>query len=82
MAEAQMCDNCYEELGEEPIQRGDKVYCCEACAFEASRSVDCAGWGCSSGCKRAAGAPIPMSPRRLSKRHKSERRNPVFRLQK
>jgi hypothetical protein len=43
MAEAQMCDNCYEELGEEPIQRGDKVYCCEACAFEASRSVDCGG---------------------------------------
>lgn len=43
MAEAQMCDNCHEEIGEEPVQRGDKVYCCEACAFEASRSVDCGG---------------------------------------
>ena len=43
MAEAQMCANCHEELGEEPIKRGDKAYCCEACAFEASRSVDCGG---------------------------------------
>ena len=43
MPEIQLCDGCHEELGEEPVQRGDKVYCCEACAFEASRSVDCGG---------------------------------------
>jgi hypothetical protein len=43
MAKDQLCDNCHEELGEEPVRRGDKVYCCEACAFEASRSVDCGG---------------------------------------
>jgi hypothetical protein len=43
MTEAQLCAHCHEELGEEPVQRGDKVYCCEACAFEASRSVDCGG---------------------------------------
>lgn len=43
MTKTQMCDGCHEELGKEPVQRGDKVYCCEACAFEASRSVDCGG---------------------------------------
>ena len=43
MTETRLCDNCHEELGEEPIRRGDKIYCCEACAFEASRSVDCGG---------------------------------------
>jgi hypothetical protein len=43
MAETQTCDYCHEELGDEPVRRGDKVYCCEACAFEASRSVDCGG---------------------------------------
>ena len=25
----------------EPIKRGDKVYCCDACAFEALRSASC-----------------------------------------
>jgi hypothetical protein len=43
MTEAQLCDNCHEELEKDPVRRGDKVYCCEACAFEASRSVDCGG---------------------------------------
>ena len=37
------CDNCGEELGPNPMQRGGKVYCCEACAFEAQRSADCGG---------------------------------------
>ena len=39
------CDNCHEEIEpkDEPIRRGDRVYCCEACAFEASRSPGC-GW--------------------------------------
>jgi len=40
-----VCDNCGEELGPEPIIRGDRVYCCQACAYEATRSVDCAGRG-------------------------------------
>ena len=37
------CDNCGEELGPNPVQRGGQVYCCEACAFEASRGADCGG---------------------------------------
>ena len=45
MAEKLICDNCREEIEpeDEPIRRGDKVYCCEACAFEARRSADCSG---------------------------------------
>ena len=45
MEETLICDNCLEELrpGDEPIRRGDSVYCCEACAFEANRSIDCEG---------------------------------------
>jgi hypothetical protein len=39
----QLCDNCREELGPEPVTRGHKVYCCAACAFDAQRSVDCGG---------------------------------------
>ena len=40
---AERCGNCGEEIGGNPVRKGEKVYCCEACAFEASRSVDCAG---------------------------------------
>ena len=43
MAEVLICDKCHEEFESEPICRGSKVYCCEACAFEASRSIDCGG---------------------------------------
>ena len=43
MAETLLCDHCHEEFEGEPIRRGDKVYCCDACAFEGSRSVDCGG---------------------------------------
>jgi hypothetical protein len=43
MTEALTCAYCHEEIDGEPIRRGDRVYCCEACAFEASRSVDCGG---------------------------------------
>ena len=39
----EVCAFCGEELGESPIRRGPVVYCSEACAFEASRSVDCGG---------------------------------------
>jgi hypothetical protein len=38
-----MCAYCGEELGENPVRRGKFVYCSEACAFEAARSVDCGG---------------------------------------
>jgi hypothetical protein len=37
------CDFCGEPVGDEPIRRGDRVYCSEACAFEAGRSTDCTG---------------------------------------
>jgi hypothetical protein len=43
LSEAEGCENCGEELGPNPVQRGEKVYCCEACAFEAQRSADCGG---------------------------------------
>ena len=45
MEQVLRCDNCREELGsgDEAIRRGNNVYCCEACAFEANRSADCEG---------------------------------------
>jgi hypothetical protein len=39
----EMCAYCGEELGESPVRRGKLVYCSQACAFEAARSVDCGG---------------------------------------
>lgn len=43
MAEKLTCDYCHETLEENPIRRGEQVYCCQACAFEAGRSKDCGG---------------------------------------
>jgi len=43
MAEKFRCDYCHEVIEGQPVRRGDRVYCCEACAFEASRSKDCGG---------------------------------------
>jgi len=43
MTQTLICDFCGEEIQKESIQRGSKVYCCEACAFEASRGADCGG---------------------------------------
>jgi len=45
-----ICDNCHEEIepADEPIRRGDRGYCCEACASEATRSKDCGGGGADS----------------------------------
>lgn len=37
------CDYCGDPIEGEPIRRGDRVYCSEACAFEATRSKDCGG---------------------------------------
>lgn len=37
-----ICDYCGEKV-KDPIQRGARVYCCQACAFEAGRSKDCSG---------------------------------------
>ncbi|MBC7263643.1 MAG: hypothetical protein H5T64_04710 [Chloroflexi bacterium] len=37
------CANCGEVLGPKPIQRGNQLYCCQACAFEAQRAKDCGG---------------------------------------
>ncbi len=37
------CDHCGELIEEEIVRRGDKTYCSEACAFEATRSKDCSG---------------------------------------
>jgi len=43
MAEKLTCDHCHETFEGEPVRRGDKVYCCKACAFDAGRSKDCGG---------------------------------------
>jgi len=45
MTEPLRCDNCGEEIlhGGEVIRQGSKLYCCEACEFEATRSADCSG---------------------------------------
>jgi hypothetical protein len=39
----EVCAYCGDDLGENPIRRGSVVYCSQACAFEAARSVDCGG---------------------------------------
>lgn len=39
----EVCAFCGEQLGEDPVRRGKFAYCSEACAFEASRSIDCGG---------------------------------------
>jgi hypothetical protein len=39
----EVCAYCGDDLGEDPIRRGNLVYCSQACAFEAARSVDCGG---------------------------------------
>ncbi len=39
------CDHCGELIEGEPVRRGERVYCSEACAFEATRSKDCGGRG-------------------------------------
>jgi len=39
----QVCEHCGEPIVGEPARRGSRMYCCEACAFEASRSKDCSG---------------------------------------
>ncbi len=37
------CDFCGDRIDGEPVQRGTRVYCTEACAFEDTRSTDCGG---------------------------------------
>jgi hypothetical protein len=37
------CDYCGEEIVGEPVRRGSRSYCTEACAFEDTRSKDCGG---------------------------------------
>lgn len=41
--EKMVCNYCGDPIEGEPICRGDRVYCSEACAFEATRSKDCSG---------------------------------------
>lgn len=35
------CAHCREEIGEPPVEWKGKLYCCEACAFEASKKLGC-----------------------------------------
>ncbi|MBN1318251.1 MAG: hypothetical protein JXA42_22410 [Anaerolineales bacterium] len=41
--EQQICDYCGDIIDDEPVIRGSRTYCTEACAFEATRSKDCGG---------------------------------------
>jgi hypothetical protein len=43
MKEVTKCDFCGDPIEADAVVRGERVYCCEACAFEASRSADCGG---------------------------------------
>jgi len=43
MTEELVCDHCGEELPSNPIHAGERVFCCDACAFESRRSKDCGG---------------------------------------
>ena len=43
MSTTPTCDNCGEEVGTHPVKRGHRVYCYQACAFDAGRSADCGG---------------------------------------
>ena len=43
MDKALICDHCGEEFSATSLQARDKTYCCDACAFEAQRSLDCGG---------------------------------------
>ncbi|MFH1484834.1 MAG: metallothionein [Chloroflexota bacterium] len=47
------CAHCREEMTEEPIEVNGKVYCCEACAFEASQRTCCT---CGRVCTTASGS--------------------------
>jgi hypothetical protein len=37
------CAYCREVIEGDPVKRGLRVYCSEACAFEDTRSKDCGG---------------------------------------
>jgi hypothetical protein len=41
--EQQVCNYCGDVIEDNPVVRGSRVYCTEACAFEATRSKDCSG---------------------------------------
>lgn len=44
MSEGQRtCAYCGEAIEGKGVQRGSTLYCSDACAFEGSRSKDCAG---------------------------------------
>lgn len=43
MNQEQDCDFCGEPVGDSPVQHGHRLYCSEACAFEAQRPADCGG---------------------------------------
>jgi hypothetical protein len=55
------CDFCGEAIEDEPLHRGSRVYCCEACAFEATRSSDCAGRRDSVMTEGTAAAAFPSN---------------------
>ncbi|MBI4216854.1 MAG: hypothetical protein HY687_05640 [Chloroflexi bacterium] len=39
MATALKCAHCHEEIEGKPVRKLGKVFCCEACAFEASKQT-------------------------------------------
>lgn len=50
MGETLKCSNCKDEITDEPVKVGGKLYCCETCAFEASQRTCCTcGTQCTTG---------------------------------
>ncbi len=46
MNELLTCGYCHEDIQDEPVMWKGKAYCCDACAFEASKRLGCI---CGSG---------------------------------
>lgn len=42
-AEKMKCAYCREEITDDPVRKRGKVFCCEACAFEANQAKACDG---------------------------------------
>jgi len=57
MNQVTKCDYCGDAIEGKAIERGERVYCCEACAFEDSRSTDCGGRSDST-ISRSAAQPL------------------------
>ncbi len=66
MVKSFVCAYCREEFTSDPVEYAGKLYCCEACAFEASQKINSA-----CGSRRSVETAMRYS-RRVSQRPKKE----------